>query len=120
MDAMHPHDLQSGCPPNWHGLIRVCRSADKVSVVCAKMQSLGLAGGETNCWIKAAGMSSFEYCFRSCIISAVASARSAGASISGNSSPICGVNRLNHTFLISGRGVQNFRNSPKYPGRFII
>jgi hypothetical protein len=30
MDAMHPHDAQSGFPPNWHGVIFVLRSADKV------------------------------------------------------------------------------------------
>jgi hypothetical protein len=41
IDAMHPHELQSGVPPNWHGMILVFRSADKVLVVCAKMQSLG-------------------------------------------------------------------------------
>ena len=65
-------------------------------------------------------MSSLEYCFRNCIISEIARARSAGVSISGNWSPICGVNKLNHTFFVSGRCAQNSRNSAKYPGRFII
>jgi hypothetical protein len=30
IDAMHPHDEQSGFPPNWHGVIFVSRSADNV------------------------------------------------------------------------------------------
>ena len=42
---MQPQLAQSGVPPNWHGVIRVCRSADTHSVVCAKMQSAGEAGG---------------------------------------------------------------------------
>jgi hypothetical protein len=49
MDAMHPQELQSGFPPNWHGVIFVSRSADKVCVVSANTQSFGLCGGEANC-----------------------------------------------------------------------
>ena len=30
MEAKHPHEAQSGFPPNWHGVIFVCRSADSV------------------------------------------------------------------------------------------
>ena len=37
--------LQSGAPPNWHGVILVLRSAEIVVVVRAKMQSSGDAGG---------------------------------------------------------------------------
>jgi len=42
---MHPQLAQSGAPPNWHGVIFVSKSADTQSVVCAKMQSSGDAGG---------------------------------------------------------------------------
>jgi hypothetical protein len=48
IDAMHPHDEQSGFPPNWHGVIFVSRSADNVRVVRANTQSWGLCGGEAN------------------------------------------------------------------------
>jgi hypothetical protein len=37
--------LQSGAPPNWHGVILVVKSAEMVDVVRAKMQSSGLSGG---------------------------------------------------------------------------
>src|SRR5438132_6395782 len=83
IDAMHPQDAQSGFPPNWHGVIFVCRSADKVCVVRAKTQSLGLCGGEANCRITAAGMSSFGYCFRNSSMSAMARSRSSALKISG-------------------------------------
>jgi hypothetical protein len=49
MDAMHPQDAQSGFPPNWHGVIIVFKSAERVWVVSAKMHSSGLCGGEANC-----------------------------------------------------------------------
>jgi hypothetical protein len=42
IDAMHPHDSQSGFPPNRQGAIFVLRSADNVSVVRAKTHSFGL------------------------------------------------------------------------------
>jgi len=51
MDAMHPHEAQSGFPPKRHGVIFVARSADNVPVVSAKTQSWGLCGGEANCRI---------------------------------------------------------------------
>ena len=44
-DAMQPQLLQSGAPPNWHGVICVVRSAEIVVVVRAKTQSSGDAGG---------------------------------------------------------------------------
>src|ERR1700730_5615413 len=84
MDAMHPQDAQSGFPPNWQGVIFVCRSADNVWVVRAKTQSWGLCVGEANCRITTSGMSSFGYCFRNCDISAMARARSSGCRISGS------------------------------------
>src|SRR6266404_567149 len=87
MDAMHPQDAQSGLPPNWHGVIFVRRSADNVWVVSAKTQSCGLCGGEANCRISPARMSSFEYCFRNSIMSAMACARSSALKISGIRSP---------------------------------
>ncbi len=30
MDAMHPHEPQSGFPPNWQGTVLVFRSAENV------------------------------------------------------------------------------------------
>ncbi len=42
---MQPHWLQSGLPPNWHGVIALLKSADTHAVVCAKMHSAGLDGG---------------------------------------------------------------------------
>ncbi len=48
MLAMQPHCEQSGVPPNWQGVILVFRSAENVSVVRAKMQSFGDAGGFRN------------------------------------------------------------------------
>jgi len=84
MDATHPHDSQSGFPPNWHGVILVSRSADNVCVVSAKTQSWGLCGGEVNCRITASGMSSFGYRFRNCVMSAMARARSSEPRISGS------------------------------------
>ena len=44
-DARHPHSEQTGWPPNWHGVMRVARSAERHSVLWAKMHSAGEAGG---------------------------------------------------------------------------
>src|SRR5580704_18493195 len=104
MDAMHPQEEQSGFPPNWHGVILVCRSADNVRVVRANTQSGGLCGGEANWRITTSGMSNFGYLLRNCTISVIARCRSSELRISAILSPTWGVNRLNHTFLISGRG----------------
>jgi hypothetical protein len=49
IEAMHPQEAQSGLPPNWHGVIFVCKSADSVCVVSANTQSAGLCGGAANC-----------------------------------------------------------------------
>src|SRR6476469_351897 len=49
-DARHPQLLQSGAPPNWHGVILVLRSAEIVVVVRAKRQSSGDAGGSVYAW----------------------------------------------------------------------
>src|SRR6266700_6208605 len=35
-EAMQPHSVQTGRPPNWQGSIRVDRSAETHVVVCAK------------------------------------------------------------------------------------
>ena len=43
IEAMHPQDAQSGLPPNWQGVIFVCRSAESVCVVSANTQSAGCA-----------------------------------------------------------------------------
>lgn len=82
LDAMHPHELQSGFPPNWQGVIFVFRSAEIVCVVSAKMQSSGLCGGVAICRIKPSGMSSFRNCLRSSIKSVMARARSSFLNIS--------------------------------------
>ena len=42
---MQPQLLQSGVPPNWHGVICVVRSAEIVVVVRANTHSSGDAGG---------------------------------------------------------------------------
>src|SRR5260370_17839414 len=120
IEATHPHEAQSGVPPNWHGVISVFRSADTIFVVRAKTQSCGLAGGAENCRIKPSAMSSFGYLFRNSAISITARLRSSVVSISGKRSPICGVNRLNHTFLISDLGVQTAINSLTYSGLLLI
>ena len=75
IDAMHPHDEQSGFPPNWHGVIFVSRSADNVWVVRANTQSWGLCGGEANCRISNSGISNFAYRLRNCSISVIARCR---------------------------------------------
>src|SRR5262249_9452124 len=59
IEAMHPHDLQSGVPPYWHGVISVRKSAETVLVVSANTQSLGLSGGSANWRINPSGISSF-------------------------------------------------------------
>src|SRR5581483_915016 len=48
IEAMHPHEAQSGFPPNWQGTILVSRSAEMVWVVCANTHSRGLCGGAAN------------------------------------------------------------------------
>ena len=48
MEAIHPHEAQSGFPPNWQGVIFVCRSAESVCVVSANTQSSGSCGGAAN------------------------------------------------------------------------
>src|SRR5271157_5051242 len=83
MDAMHPQEAQLGFPPNWHGVIFVSRSADKVWVVSANTQSWGLCGGEANCRITTSGISSFGYRLRNSNISAMTRLRSSGVRISG-------------------------------------
>jgi hypothetical protein len=57
MEAMQPHCSQSGSPPNWQGVIGVERSAEIVSVVRAKMHSLGFLGGEAISRMSAFGIS---------------------------------------------------------------
>ena len=42
---MQPQLVQSGAPPNWHGVIRVVRSAEIDVVVRAKTHSSGDDGG---------------------------------------------------------------------------
>jgi len=44
-DAMQPQLVQSGAPPNWHGVIFVVRSAEIVAVVLANTHSSGDEGG---------------------------------------------------------------------------
>ena len=44
-DATQPQFAQSGVPPNWHGSMRVVKSADIVVVVRANTHSEGDSGG---------------------------------------------------------------------------
>ena len=46
-EAMHPHWLQSGLPPNWQGVIGFSMFADTHAVVSAKTHSSGECGGFT-------------------------------------------------------------------------
>ena len=57
-DARQPQLLQSGAPPNWHGVIFVVKSAEMVVVTRAKMHSSGDAGGDAYASINAAGTAS--------------------------------------------------------------
>src|SRR5690348_18511547 len=53
IEAIQPHCEQSGFPPNWQGSTFLCKSADKASVVLAKMHCAGELGGERNSLISA-------------------------------------------------------------------
>ena len=48
--VMQPQFVQSGLPPNWQGVMRVSKSADRHVVVLAKTQSSGDFGGSTR-WL---------------------------------------------------------------------
>ncbi len=98
------------------------RSADKVWVVRAKTQSSGLRGGVANCWISSFGMSSLGNSWRNAQACRKSPAHArCGCKISGNRSHTWGVkNKLNQTLRTSGLGVQNSRNSFRYPGCCII
>src|SRR5580700_6194488 len=58
-DARQPQLAQSGAPPNWHGVIRVLRSADTNVVVRAKTQSSGDSGGRVYASSKPLGACNF-------------------------------------------------------------
>src|SRR5690242_5462568 len=92
---MQPQLEQSGAPPNWHGVIFVSRSADTHSVVCAKMQSSGDDGGSRYASSSGRGICSFVNVSRITLSCATTRLRSSGASFSADSSPTCGVYRLN-------------------------
>ena len=44
-EAIQPHSSQTGLPPNWHGVTRVCRSAERQLVSLANVHSSGERGG---------------------------------------------------------------------------
>src|SRR3974390_2973393 len=113
MLAAQPHCEQSGVPPNWQGVIRVFRSAEIESVVRAKMQSRGDAGGLRNSSIILLGIPITGYLSRNRISSSVARLRWAGVRISGATAPTCGVKRLNQIRLVSLRAFQNRTNSSR-------
>src|ERR1700730_1018620 len=69
-DARQPQLLQSGAPPNWHGVIFVVKSADTVIVVRAKTHSSGDCGGAAYASISPCGIFSFGYRSRNAIRSA--------------------------------------------------
>ena len=88
---MQPQLLQSGAPPNWHGVIFVVKSAEIEVVVRAKTHSSGDDGGFAKTSINPFGASSFRYRTRSAIRSLTTCRRSAGVRRSSEISPICGV-----------------------------
>src|SRR5262245_26414188 len=117
---MHPHCEQSGLPPNWQGVIRLSRSAVTLSVVRAKMHSLGDCGGSSYPRRTLSGSSSFgKSGFRLANWSSTRSL-SFGARISSTFSPTWGVNRLNQIFRISDLSDQNWENSLNEWGRIAI
>jgi len=88
---MQPHCSQSGLPPNWHGVMRRCRSDDTHSVVFANVHSSGLDGGLRYTSTIPFGMRSFGYRERRSRMVSTTRLRSSGRSRSSDSSPICGV-----------------------------
>src|SRR5262245_11065752 len=58
-DAKQPQLAQSGAPPNWHGVIRVAKSADMVVVVRANRHFCGDSGGDAKASRTPCGISSF-------------------------------------------------------------
>ena len=58
-EAMQPQLLQSGLPPNWHGCIWRLKSADMQVVACAKVHSVGDAGGLASTAMRPRGIASF-------------------------------------------------------------
>jgi hypothetical protein len=89
------------------------RSAEMVFVVLAKIHSVGFFGGEAISLITDSGMSRMGYFGRKRLSSAIVETLCEGVRISGSVAPICGVNRLNQTFAISGRQLQKLRNSSR-------
>src|SRR5438132_5266789 len=95
---MQPQLLQSGAPPNWHGVMRVSKSAEMQRVVFANTHSSGDCGGFAYTSINPVGAKSFGYRRRSAIKSVTTRSRSAGLRRSTELSPICGVYRLTQIF----------------------
>src|SRR6185369_17528985 len=104
---MQPHCEQSGLPPYWHGVMAFSRSADRHSVVFEKMHSSGFLGGfkypRTTDGIMSCSFGSLAY---NETISSTSSFLSAGRKRSTESSPCCGVYRLNQIRFTSGLDAQ--------------
>ena len=118
---MQPHCEQSGVPPNWQGVIFVFRSAEYVSVVWAKMQSLGDAGGFRNSSImrvmhidQGIALPQIHQLFNDPFPLVPASESLVQLA------PCCGVNKLNQMRFVSLCALQNRVKSSRYPGRSII
>src|SRR5688500_535129 len=109
-DAMQPQLAQSGFPPNWHGVMRVLKSADTPAVVRAKTHSCGECGGAMYDSIMPFGMRSFGHVVRSRIRSSTTRRRSDSVSRSADSSPTCGVYRLIHNCETASFADQKFTN----------
>src|SRR5262249_2786326 len=58
-EAIQPHSLQTGCPPNWQGVIRLVKSAETQLVICANRHSRGELGGDKYPSRTTAGMCNF-------------------------------------------------------------
>jgi hypothetical protein len=90
-DAMQPQLLQSGAPPNWHGVNPRRQIGGNRRRRAAKMHSSGDVGRIGVDLDQPLGQRQLRKRRRSAIRSATARSRSTGRSRSSDTSPICGV-----------------------------
>src|SRR5207244_10615404 len=63
-EATQPHSVQTGLPPNWHGVTTVAMSAEMHVVTWEKIHLCGAAGGCSNPSRTRSGTSIFSNTFR--------------------------------------------------------
>jgi hypothetical protein len=112
-EATHPHSEQTGLPPNWHVVMRVARSADRHSVLRAKMHSAREAGGRRYPSKTYRGSCTSGKRCAHVANSFKARARSPFWSCSAKSLTACGVNRLNQILRAFERSDQKRANSAR-------